>query len=323
MPLSDESGNSNWKRKLVIGLCFLFLMAILWGADRSFRFVFAGLAAFFIFLAFLSRPRVQRVSEEDAAFEQLTDDLKIIFSKKNKFKKPPQASKRGDPRVILIASAFIFFVFASIVLAVTSLDQTSDDASTETFETDQQSDTGSELAEYRKALAGNTNDANALIGIGNLYLSESNFDSALYYYNRILENDPANADALYNIALVRFYQQDYDQSIRDAKKVLRTNPEYSNAMWLSGDSYYAEKQYDSAIYWFEQAYGRGARNADLTHQMAYIYDVQGRNSEAINYYKETVNYDSSRVDVYRRLGELLQGSEAEQFRALAEKYSSN
>ena len=51
--------------------------------------------------------------------------------------------------------------------------------------------------------------------------------------------------------------------------------------------------------------------------MAYIYDVKGKREKAISFYKETLLYDSSLLDVHKRLGELVVGEEGNYYRSKA------
>jgi tetratricopeptide (TPR) repeat protein len=69
---------------------------------------------------------------------------------------------------------------------------------------------------------------------------------------------------------------------------------------------------DDAITWYDKAYATGYRSAQLSHFMAYIHDVKGRYEKAIPFYRETLSMDSSRADIYTRLGELLITSNPEE-----------
>jgi hypothetical protein len=51
--------------------------------------------------------------------------------------------------------------------------------------------------------------------------------------------------------------------------------------------------------------------------MAYIYDTKGDNSKAIGLYQEALQYDSTIVDIYKRLGELLPNDEGNYYRTQA------
>ena len=89
-------------------------------------------------------------------------------------------------------------------------------------------------------------------------------------------------------------------------------------MLLAGDCYYAMRQFDEALSWYEKAYeNEGSRSRILCHIMAYLYDTKGNTARAIDLYKEALNYDSSVVEIHKRLGELLPGPDGEYYRTQA------
>ena len=55
----------------------------------------------------------------------------------------------------------------------------------------------------------------------------------------------------------------------------------------------------------------------LCHIMAYIYDTKGDYAKAISFYQEALSYDSSIVDIYQRLGELIPGDDGNFYRTKA------
>jgi tetratricopeptide (TPR) repeat protein len=112
-------------------------------------------------------------------------------------------------------------------------------------------------------------------------------------------------------------QNRYKDSIRETRKVTDNDPDNTNAILLIGDGYYSQTQYDSAMYWYNQAYDLDYRSAALSHVMAFIYDTQGQPQKAIPFYQEAIGMDSSLVDIYRRLGELIPGEEGNWYRTKA------
>ena len=72
--------------------------------------------------------------------------------------------------------------------------------------------------------------------------------------------------------------------------------------------------------WYEEAYAKGYRSAGLSHVMAYIYDIKGETQKAIPLYKEAISYDTTRTEIYTRLGELIQGEEGNEYRQKAAQY---
>ena len=82
--------------------------------------------------------------------------------------------------------------------------------------------------------------------------------------------------------------------------------------------YRFQKKYDEAITWYENAYQNGGqRTRILCHIMAYIYDSKGDYERAISLYQEALSYDSSVVDIYQRLGELIPGDDGNIYRTKA------
>lgn len=54
--------------------------------------------------------------------------------------------------------------------------------------------------------------------------------------------------------------------------------------------------------------------------MAYIYDTKGYTDTAIAFYKEALELDNTRTEIYARLGELVGGEEGSQYRQKAAQY---
>jgi tetratricopeptide (TPR) repeat protein len=88
------------------------------------------------------------------------------------------------------------------------------------------------------------------------------------------------------------------------RQCITLHPDNIDAYIIMGDNHYAQDQFTQALTWYKQAYDKGARNAGLLNIMAYLYDQQNQRAEAIRLYKETLQQDSSLVDVYTRLAEL-------------------
>jgi tetratricopeptide (TPR) repeat protein len=323
---SDKQKSSRPKRFLTVAFIFFALMGILWSLDGFFVYVTFGAGIYFLFLAFWSLPKLTGFSQSYRA-SQGEDILKEIFrEKKNTGKSAPFSrphSGKSDPAVVRLASMFIFFVFFVIVLFVIVLPEGDDMGSTSSYDRAEQfrynGDYDSAKYFYRKALSENPEDAKSLFGYGNVFQSEEKYDSALSYFDRVIALDPEYNDARYNRALVRYSQRNYNQSLREAREILALDPDYHDATLIIGDSYYSQNKTDSAIYWYERGYASGLRSAALCHVMAYLYDIKNNTARAIPMYQETLSYDSSKVEIYSRLAELIP-SEQEKYRALANRY---
>jgi tetratricopeptide (TPR) repeat protein len=169
----------------------------------------------------------------------------------------------------------------------------------------------------------NTDSPNGstFLAYGNLFYDEKNYDSALYWFNKTLDADEGLDDARYNIALIHYNQQQYDLSRKELLELLSVNPEYDDANVLMGDNFYTQNEFDSAIHWYEIGYSKGVRSAGLSHVMAYIYDEKNKVQLAIPLYQEAVGFDSTRSEIYTRLGELIP-NESEKYNSLAQRYKN-
>jgi Tfp pilus assembly protein PilF len=309
----------------IIGVVLLFLMAFLWSADRSFRFIFAGLSAFFLFKAFHLRAPATG-GPTSRFFEDFQNDMRTIFRpvKKpagNYYGSPEQ--RRKKPEVIMVASLFIFFVFFTIIVAVVFVDGPAENSNFDEAEMFRMSgEYDSAIWKYREALRADPENVSANLGIGNAFLAQTKYDSALKYFNRSYSADPANYEAAYGMAQVEYYQNKYKASLVNVRRTLELNAGHVEAMELAGHNYYSQEHYDSALVWYEAAYALGEHNSVMCHIMGYIYQSRGENERAIALYKEAINYDSTNVEIYGRLDELLRGSEQELYRQLASRYSN-
>jgi tetratricopeptide (TPR) repeat protein len=108
----------------------------------------------------------------------------------------------------------------------------------------------------------------------------------------------------YDKALLEYNKQNYKSSISVARKALVSDPNNNDLMSLLGEDYGALKQKDSSFVWFDRAYQNGARNAELSHWLGYLYDDKGSTSQGIQFYKDALKQDSTRTQIYDRLAEL-------------------
>jgi tetratricopeptide (TPR) repeat protein len=311
---------------LVLAIVNLMLMSLLSGADAAFFYIFSGIGAYCLFLAYWTRP-VPLASRENR-FEDvdLFSDLKNIFRSKQgyQYKKQSSAHTQSDrSKFIGIVFAFVFFLFfAGVFLSIILADVAEEDGGSlylqaEAFRSNNQYD--SAKLYYRKALNEDDQNADAFFGYGTVLLDEEAYDSAIVYYTRSIDINPEYDGARFNRSLAKYFLKQYDQSRKDAFDILSINPNYDDATLMIGDNYYAEQSYDSALYWYEEAYNRGLRSAWLSHVMGYIYDTKNQSDRAVNLYLEALSYDSSKAEIYQRLSELVP-TESARYQQLYERY---
>ncbi len=108
----------------------------------------------------------------------------------------------------------------------------------------------------------------------------------------------------YDRALQFYNKKNYRASISVGRKAMLRDSRNGDVMLVLGDDYGSLKQYDSAFVWFDRAYQNGARSAYLSHWLGFLQDDKRNFSEAIRLYKDALQQDSTRTQLYDRLAEL-------------------
>jgi Tfp pilus assembly protein PilF len=309
----------------------LLALSIFWSVDTSLVYFMLAVAGFSVFKILQLRNSNQAdqpnpiQSPFEKSYESLKpsqswlflQDVKELFRKDATGPKTPQQAKV----FVMLVAGFIGFIFMITILAALFGGESSDEDSAGYYQqatdyyNNQQYDSAAYY--YRLALINDPGNVDLYFERGNAFLNGNNTDSALIMYDNALAINPQHQQAQYNKGYVYFNRKNYRQAIDETKKVLDYAPDYTDAMLLIGDSFYNQSQLDSALRWYEGAYSNGYRSAVLSHLMAYIYDTKGETSRAITSYKEAIGQDSSIVDIYTRLGELVPGEEGNWYRQKA------
>lgn len=331
----------------IIGFAFLFVMAITWSLDDSFVYVSFGAAVFFFFLAFYNRSsssttssshahqayqgraRQSQSSQRKDFMAEMLDSLKQSRRMKD-YDPRPQSKQQEATRKVVMMAALIFGSFALMIMLSIFF---SDGSEAEQVTYNEFYDKAEEAryngnydsAEYyyKKVLEDDPEHLNALNGLGILSLNQERYDFAVSQFDNALRVDPDYQFARYNKALTLYYQHNYNSSLRETFNLLERSPDYYDAMQLAGDNYYDQQRYDSAKYWYDQGYNSGVRNAWICHVLGYLYDRNNETQRAVELYREALSYDSARVDIYVRLGEMYPGSEGDFYRRKAVQLKQN
>lgn len=329
----------------IIGLALLFIMAITWALDDSFVYSSLGAAVFFFFLAYYNRTRPSSASSSYQSYharsrhqqssrpknfmDDILDSLRQSGTGKSRDPRPQSKQQEASRKVVMIA----MLIFGSFVLMITLSifftdgSEVDDVTYNEFYEKAEQARYNGQYdsAEYyyRKVLEDDPDHLNALNGLGILSLNRERYDLAVNQFENVLRVDPDYRYARYNKALTLYYQRNYRGSLKETFNLLQRSPDYYDAMQLAGDNYYDQQRYDSAKYWYDQGYDSGVRNAWICHVLGYLYDRKNETQRAVDLYREALSYDSSKVDIYVRLGEIFPGSDGNFYRTKAAQLKQN
>jgi tetratricopeptide (TPR) repeat protein len=323
---SERSNNDKRNKKsrvyAIIGIVILAIMGIAWSLDASLDYILFGAAAFFFFLYFWNKPGTPAAASGPQ--KQNASSLKPWFSGTIKNKR--QANQGEKPKTSRPAALMVFIFFGLFFFVFMSSLFFSDDSVSEAetyFQRAEQfrwnSQYDSADYHYGRAISIQPEYAEALNGYGLSLRDQKRNDQALATFDKAIVADPDYEEARYNKSVTYYAMKNYRQSLKESFALLRQNPAYYSAMTVAGDDYYADQRYDSAIYWYGQAYDNGERSAWLCHVLGYLHESKNKQDEAILFYQEALSYDSINLQVYDRLGVLLPGSDGEGYRLTAQQ----
>ncbi len=322
----------------ILGWLLLMLMALCWSVDDSIVLILGCSAAYFIFLGFYSMPRTSRPGKWNksegwdghTSTANFGDILKNLFSRIGNqsattakgFTVPKADQKRRRVAPLIFMAIFVSFFIFIIGIILSSPDYESDwgDFYNRAETQFVQGDYDSAYINYRRAWKSDETNAEAMVGYANILAIRNQQDSAAVMYDKAFEVNPEYLGAIYSKGAMYYNLERYGECIAAMDPLLRENPDYYDGMLLIGDCYYSLKQFDDALVWYENAYENGgSRGSALCHIMAYIYDTKGDYSKAISFYQEALQYDSSIVSIYKRLGELIPNEDGNFYRTQAVK----
>lgn len=323
--MSDDHGKSgrNW---LYAGLLSLFFLALLWSVDASIVYFLLAIAVFSFFQFFLKsyksnrkeKPRQEYYHQSSTSTNNFSDLLRDL---KRNFETADQNKKTIIRVVIAITSVFIFFTFIESLFSESESTPIQYTLARDFLD---RGEYDSAAYFFRQAAIENPDDPEVYYFWGNTYMYQSRYDSAITLYDLALERNQYYGEAQYNKGYVLYQQKRYTEASDEALKILEYQDDDTNAQLLLGDCSYSQGQLEEALTWYNKAYEAGYRSGILCYLIAYIYDTQGQSDKAITLYKEALSLDSTYVDIYSRLGELIPGDEGNLYRTkAAQKNSGN
>lgn len=326
----EETDNRAGIRKTwrIVFISSLTILAIFWSVDASVFYVLTGLCAFSLFKVLQNRNRTEEEAPVEKTYQQtyypkpsIWDELKFMFSNASSGRSHRSANDQVK-LVRLVIAIFSGLIFLSIIIPIFFSDGSASavDARQQANNFYERQQYDSALYFYRLAMQNDPDNADLYLERGNAFLNADITDSALMDYDKALLLRPSYKEAYYNKGLIYYMRKQYRNSINETKNAIGIDPDYTEAMILIGDDFYNSSQLDSAMIWYENAYSKGYRSATLSHLMAYIYDTKGNTQKAIPLYKEAISYDTTRTEIYQRLGELVGGEEGNQYRQKAAQY---
>ena len=116
---------------------------------------------------------------------------------------------------------------------------------------------------YNKALEINDKLADALAGIGRLFVAQDNDATAINYYKKAVEIMPSNTEFRFDLAMIHLNNERYDDALELFMEVVKQDKLYIEA-WINYSACaYATGEIENAIVIIEEAIEDNKDNAIL------------------------------------------------------------
>ena len=137
---------------------------------------------------------------------------------------------------------------------------------------------------YERALRGDANNTDALLGLASIAARQGHAEQAQSYYLRALESDPNDATAQAGLSLLRG-QADPAQTESRLKSALSGQPESAALHFALGNLYARQNRWREALQAYFRAYAAAPDNADTVFNLAVSLDHLRQHKLAAQYYR--------------------------------------
>ncbi len=133
--------------------------------------------------------------------------------------------------------------------------------------------------EFKRAIALDPNNAEALSFYSMFLGFEERFDEAIDQGGRALLVDPLSSLINMNVGWTYFSAGLFDKTLDQVSKMIELEPDFYGSYWLRGAIYLSEGEYDNAVNELKKAVSLGGRQIVLA-DLGGAYGLAGRHNEA-------------------------------------------
>jgi tetratricopeptide (TPR) repeat protein len=176
------------------------------------------------------------------------------------------------------------------------------------------------IVQYKKALALDVSDPDAVKGIADVYYAIPDYDNASIYYKKLLDLGNNEYYANYKLAYIMNDQKNYQKAVEYAQASIRANESYADAYNELGYAYSMLGQKSIALDNYKKASELAPENSNYNFNTADLYYNKGELNDyeqALAYYKRGLKSNVSDVESNYRVGWIL--NEKQQYEE-AKKY---
>ncbi len=161
-----------------------------------------------------------------------------------------------------------------------------------------------QLDYYKEAVRKDPANLQNRIVLGYTYYLKGDNDEAIKQFDYVLEQDKNYYDAHYNIGLVFLDEERYNDALIEFEKCVKIAPKDYKGFVQQGIAYRGLKEYDKATKALEAANKLAPTNSDIIFQIGMVAEAQGKYQDAIDIYKDALQYDPLYKDALDALDRL-------------------
>lgn len=140
---------------------------------------------------------------------------------------------------------------------------------------------------YLNILASNSEDTEALVGLGSMAQRNGNDVAAVDYLVRAVKTKPDHAYALAALASLST-NVNRAQLETDLMRLAKDNPNVAELPFILGNWYARDKRWSDAQQAYFDAFNRNTLNADYAYNLAIALDQIGKSATAESYYRKAI-----------------------------------
>ena len=132
------------------------------------------------------------------------------------------------------------------------------------------------------------NYVNALLGLGDVYKYERDFNQAILVLKQVVALQPDHAMAYLSISYSNMQLGNYLESEKACLKALKIEPNFTQAQDYLGEIYNAKGEVDKAKKHFEQQINDNRQNIKALYSLGNLLKSQGNMALSASYYKKSL-----------------------------------
>ena len=163
------------------------------------------------------------------------------------------------------------------------------------------------IAEWKKALELNPEDAKARTNLGHVLVRAGKSGEAIEQYRKALEFNPEYTEAHNNLGVALAARGQLEEAIAHYQKALEVNPDSAESHTNLGVALAARGQLDKAVVHFQEALEVNPEYPEVHNNLGVVLARAGKLDEAIKHFQKFLQANPHSAEAHNNLGAALAG----------------